>query len=123
MLYTVLVLKKFVESFRNDCRTKKLTVRDFTYVAEHAGTGLTKIEKLEADLQETVVRWVTPVPVILFSFSSRLASVLTCVSACMCLWVCLRGPSGAPARSVHPEVCGLVLGVAPPEGTRMTAKT
>lgn len=55
VLYTVVVLKKYVESFRNDCRNKKFPVRDFTYVPEHAGSGLSKIEKLEADLQETLV--------------------------------------------------------------------
>lgn len=54
VLYTVVVLKKYVESFRNDCRSKKFPVRDFTYVPEHAGSGLSKIEKLEADLQETL---------------------------------------------------------------------
>ncbi len=56
ILYTIVVLKKFLESFRNDARTKKFSVRDFTYVPENAGSGLSKIEKLELDMQETLVR-------------------------------------------------------------------
>jgi hypothetical protein len=55
ILYTVVILKKFVESFRADARAKKFVVRDFTYDEANAGSGLTKIEKLEMDCQETLV--------------------------------------------------------------------
>jgi hypothetical protein len=93
VLYTVVILKKFVESFRNDCRTKKFPVRDFTYVPEHAGSGLTKIEKLEADLQETLVRYGHRVGTVLAPCGHRVGTV----------WAreCPH-PSPHPAASEHP---------------------
>ena len=55
VLYTVLILKKFKDSFIADARTKKYTVREFVYNPEAAGSGLAKMHKMEHEVQESLV--------------------------------------------------------------------
>jgi V-ATPase subunit C len=56
VLYTVLILKKFKESFVNDARNKKFPVREFVYHPEAAGSGIAKLHKMEHEVQEALVR-------------------------------------------------------------------
>lgn len=56
VLYTVLILKKFKDSFVADARAKKFNVREFVYNPEAAGSGLAKLHKMEHELQESLVR-------------------------------------------------------------------
>ncbi len=60
MLYTVLILKKFKDSFVADARAKKFNVREFVYNPEAAGSGLSKLHKMEHELQESLVRLLPP---------------------------------------------------------------
>ena len=77
MLYTVLILKKFKDSFIADARTKKFNVREFVYNPDAAGSGLAKLHKMEHELQESLVR--------------RSVCVCVCVCACVCVRVCVCG--------------------------------
>ncbi len=122
VLYTVVILKKYVESFRNDARSKKFPVRDFTYVPEHAGSGLSKIEKLELDLQETLVgamalcmrrvRWCPSCIRCRTLFANRLQFVFPkknlCCCCCCCCVACHRFTcrTSVLGSSVTSSLCG-----------------
>jgi len=54
VLYTVLILKKFKESFAAAARTHKFTVREFVYKPDSAGSGVAKMQKAELDLLESL---------------------------------------------------------------------
>jgi hypothetical protein len=88
VLYTVLILKKFKESFVNDARNKKFPVREFVYNPEAAGSGIAKLHKMEHEVQESLVRWWC------------LVCVNRAVPACVfTLWSCGAVPLARTVRS------------------------
>ena len=50
VLYTVVILKKFVDSFRTACREKRLAVRDFNYDPLQAGSIAKEVEERNKEL-------------------------------------------------------------------------
>ena len=56
VLYTVVVLRKFLDSFRDAVRAKRWSVREFKYDPATAGTATEVLAKAELDAMSTLVR-------------------------------------------------------------------